>query len=175
VSETWEGFFHCDRLARRYRDAGYLSECEADTLVSLPETLQRLFSGVEARLLHMGDVMHNGNMLVDANGKIVAILDFVESMAGDPRWETAWVDYYFSDYPFSPPHFDMRRFRAGYGADYEAKDELGRFYLLAILVFEKLLFFKPDSERGRWAISTVKRLLAELCSRARTKPPQVTT
>ena len=30
---------------------------------------------------------------------------------------------------------------------------------LAILVFEKLLFYRPDTRRGAWAIVTTKKLL----------------
>jgi hypothetical protein len=53
----------------------------------------------------------------------------------------------------------MSRFRSAYGTDHDPRDEIGRFYLLAILLFEKLLFFTPHSGRGQWAIHTVKALL----------------
>jgi len=161
TSDTWLGFFDCEAAARRYRDKGYLDRREAKTLAHLPERLQGAFLDVEARLLHMGDIMHHGNMLVGPHGEIVAVVDYAESTAGDPRWELAWADYYFSIYPFDRRSFDMDRFRAAYGTDHNPDDDVGRFYLLAILVFEKLLFFRPESARGRWAIATVKRLLAE--------------
>ena len=104
--------------------------------------------------------MHHGNMIVDPDtGRILAVLDYVEATAGDPRWELACVDFYFDQYPDKAP-FDMERFRAGYDARHDPTDSLGRFYLLAILVFEKLLFFDPASARGRWAIQTVKSALA---------------
>jgi aminoglycoside phosphotransferase (APT) family kinase protein len=163
TSETWAGLFHCDRAARRYRDKGYLGAREADLLASLPERLSDELNAAEPRLLHMGDIMHNGNMLLDrVSGRILAVVDYVESMAGDPRWELAWVDFYFAQYPPARPGFDMARFRAAYGTDHNPDDRLGRFYLLAILVFEKLLFYSPASPRGSWAVSTLKRTIREL-------------
>jgi hypothetical protein len=80
-------------------------------------------------------------------------------MAGDARWELAWVDYYFTQLPFGRVPFDMARFRAAYGTNHEPDDSVGRFYLLGILLFEKLLFLDPASSRARWAIDTVKSIL----------------
>lgn len=162
TSETWLGFFDCEAAARRYRDRGYLDRREAKVLSRLPGRLQGAFLDVEPRLLHMGDIMHQGNMLVGPHGEIVAVVDYVESAAGDPRWELAWMDYYFGIYPFDRRAFDMGRFRAAYGTAHDPDDEVGQFYLLAILIFEKLLFYSPGSARGRWAIETVKRLLRGL-------------
>ena len=65
-------------------------------------------------------------------------------------------------YPYNRVLFDMEAFRAGYGAIHDPGDTVGRFYLLALLLFEKLLFFDPRSERGQWAIATVKGVLDEL-------------
>jgi len=161
VSESWPGFFHCDRAARRYFDKGYLNRREADTLASLPDRLGHELTVAEPRLLHMSDIMHNGNLIL-RNGRIVAIVDYVESMAGDPRWELAWFDYYFGSLPFERAPFDMARFRAAYGTNHDPEDPLGRFYLLAILLFEKLLWLDPGCQRGRWAIRTVKHLLGTL-------------
>ena len=160
VSDTWPGFFGCDRAARRYFDKGYFSKREADALASLPNRLSAELAGAEPRLLHMGDIMHNGNMIVDPTSRhILAVVDYVESMAGDPRWELAWVDFYFEQYPFRRRPFDMKRFRAGYGTDHDPNDARGRFYLAAALLFEKLLFFDPASPRGRWAIQTVRDIV----------------
>ena len=160
VSEFWPGFFHCDRAAQRYFDKGYLSCREADLLSSLPARLSNELGQAEPCLLHMGDIMHNGNIIVEPDsGRILAVVDYVDSMAGDPRWELAWVDYYFADYPFDRAPFDMARFRAAYCTDHDPRDPLGRFYLAGILLFEKLLFFDPTSLRGRWAIETVKGIL----------------
>jgi len=161
VSESWPGFFHCARAAQRYFDKGYLDQREADILASLPDRLVDLLVRPEPRLLHMGDIMHNGNMILEpGSGRILAIVDYVESMAGDPRWELAWLDYYFADLPFGRAAFDMARFRAAYGTDHDPRDPLGRFYLAAILLFEKLLFFDPASSIGRCAIETVRQILA---------------
>ena len=164
TSDSWAGFFHCERAARRYFDKGYLSRPEADALASLPDHLGQELVAAEPRLLHMSDIMHNGNLIV-ADGRIVAIVDYVESMAGDPRWELAWFDYYFDRLPFGRAPFNMGRFRAAYGTDHDPDDPLGRFYLLCILVFEKLLWFDPGSARGRWAIATVKKIIARLTAR----------
>ena len=155
VSDTWPGFFHCDRAARRYFDKGYLDRQQADILSSLPVRLVGILTPAEPRLLHMGDIMHNGNLIL-RDGRIVAIVDYVESTAGDPRWELACFDYYFTPSerePISP--FDLARFRAAYGTEHDPNDLLGRFYLLAILAFEKLLFYDPSTQRGRWAIRTL--------------------
>lgn len=160
VSKSWAGFFHCDRAAQRYFDKGYLDRREADILSSLPDRLSDELGRAEPCLLHMGDIMHNGNMILQpGSGRILAVVDYVESMAGDPRWELAWVDYYFTDLPFDRRPFDMTRFRAAYGTTHDPSDPLCRFYLAGILLFEKLLFFDPASPRGRWAINTVKSIL----------------
>jgi len=166
VSECWPGFFHCDRAAQRYFEKGYLNRREADILSSLPHRIfaqgaggKLLPYGPKPRLLHMSDIMHNGNLIV-RDGRIVAIVDYVESTAGDPRWELAWFDYYFSQFPFNRVDFDMARFRAAYGTDHDPGDPLGRFYLLAILLFEKLLWLDPSCPTGQWVIGTVKKMLA---------------
>lgn len=161
TSDSWSGFFHCDHAARRYFDKGYLTAAEADVVTSLPDQLRPLLDGARPRLLHMGDIMHNGNLIVDPRTRrILAVIDFADSIAGDPRWELAWFDYYFAQDPSASKPFDMERFRAAYGATHDPDDPLGRFYLLAILLFEKLLFFDAASSRGRWAIRAVKELLA---------------
>ncbi len=158
ISDTWPGFFRCDRAARRYLGKGCLNGREADLLASLPDLLRGELTKAEPRLLHMSDIMHNGNMLV-RNGRIVSIVDYVESMAGDRRWELAWFDYYFRALPFGRAPFNMARFWTAYGTAHDAQDDLGRFYLLAILLFEKLLWVDPDSERGRWMVEAVKGTL----------------
>ena len=162
TSETWAGFFDCEDAARRYRDKGYLDAPEAKTLSGLSERMESVLRPSPCRLLHMGDIMHNGNMLIGRDGQIAAVIDYVESTAGDPRWELAWIDYYFSTYPFRRPSFDMARFRSAYGTNHDPNDLVGRFYLLAILLFEKLLFFDPSSPRGRWAIETAKEIVSSL-------------
>ena len=160
TSESWAGLFLCDRAARRYFDKGYIDRREADLLSALPERLADDLGCAQARLLHMGDIMHNGNLIVDRNSRrILAVVDYVESMAGDPRWELAWFDYYFAEMPQARATFDLTRFRAAYGTNHDPKDRLGRFYLAAILIFEKLLLYDPASGRGRWAIETLKDIL----------------
>jgi hypothetical protein len=157
VSDTWAGFFGCEWAARRYRDAGYLDSTEASLLASLPGRLGGKLNEAEPRLLHMGDIMHHGNVLVDSRGRIAAIVDYVESTAGAPRWALAWFDYYFTPSAREPvAPFDLARFRAAYGTDHDPGDMVGRFYLVAVLVFEKLLFCDPGSPRGQWAIRTLK-------------------
>jgi Phosphotransferase enzyme family len=121
--------------------------------------------GVTPCLLHLGDVMHHGNLLLDARGRIAAILDYVESTAGDPRWELAWFDYYFTPSEREPMgRFDLVRFRAAYGTDHDPSDLPGRFYLIGILVFEKLLYYDPASQRGQWAIGALKEALRTIGS-----------
>lgn len=159
VSDSWGSFFHCDRAAQRYFDKRYLNRREAGVLASLPDRLGDELEPAEPRLLHMGDLMHHGNMILQpATGRILAVVDYVESTAGDPRWELACLDYYFRQYPW-PSLFDMDRFRRAYGTDHDPRDPRGRFYLVGILVFEKLLFFDPASPRGEWALGTLKSLL----------------
>jgi aminoglycoside phosphotransferase (APT) family kinase protein len=160
VSERWSGFFHCERAARRYYDSGYFTRREADAISSFAERLSDELDQAQPRLLHMGDIMHQGNLIVSPRSRrILAVVDYVESMAGDPRWELAWFDYYFTQCPFARVPFDMARFRAAYDTEHDPADRLGRFYLAAVLLFEKLLFFDPSSRRGRWAIAAVKRLV----------------
>jgi hypothetical protein len=160
VATAWPDFFHCDRAARWCHQNGYLTTAEVDTLSALPGRMAAVLEGVRPRLLHMGDIMHSGNVIVDARGRIAAILDYVESTAGDPRWELAWFDYYFTPSEREPMgRFDLARFRAAYGADYDSRDSVGHFYLIGVLVFEKLLFYDPASTRGRWAIAALKETL----------------
>ena len=150
----------CDRAARRYLEKGYIDQRQADILATLPERLADQLSQRPRRLLHMGDIMCNGNTIVEFAGRrIIAVVDYVESTAGDPRWELACFDYYFSQFPYHE-RFDLARFRAAYGTDHDPNDALGRFYLAAILLFEKLLFFKPGEPRTTWAIQTLKDILA---------------
>ena len=131
-SDSWSEFFHCDQAARHYFDKGYLDRREADILASLPRRLHDVFSQAPSRLLHLGDIMHNGNMiLAPESGRILAVIDYVESTAGDPRWELAWMDYYFDQFPFDRSPFDIARFRAAYGTDYDPEDSLGRFYSIS--------------------------------------------
>ena len=107
--------------------------------------------------------MHNGNVLLDPQtGRIRAVLDYADATAGDPRWELAWFDYYFRALPPRRPRFDLRRFHEGYGSRPDPDDVAGRFYRVAILVFEKLHFYDPTSELGAWAVATLKKLLREL-------------
>jgi hypothetical protein len=115
TSARWAEFFHCDHVARLYLQKGYLDPDEAEILSSLPDRLSDELRHVERRLLHLGDVMHNGNLIVDpGTGRTRAILDYAESTAGDPRWELAWIRYYFADYPFERSTFDLDRFWDGY-------------------------------------------------------------
>jgi aminoglycoside phosphotransferase (APT) family kinase protein len=163
TSPTWSGFFHCDRVARHYLQLGYLNPDEAALLGSWLERLAPELDRAPARLLHFGDIMHNGNLLVDAGtGRIRAILDYTESLAGDPRWELAWFRYYFADFPFNRPSFDLARFWAGYGFEAPADDSLSRFYLAAILLFEKLRVYDPASLRGQWALTRLKGIAREI-------------
>jgi hypothetical protein len=160
ASDTWPGFFHCDRAARWCHQRGYIGTAEADVLAALPARLAPVFRDVTPQLLHMGDIMHSGNVIVHERGRIAAVIDYVESTAGDPRWELAWFDYYFTPSEREPVEpFDLTRFRAAYGTDHKPDDLIGRFYLIGILVFEKLLFYDPASTRGRWAIRTLKETL----------------
>ena len=66
--------------------------------------------------------------------------------------------------PFEIPNADdaWTRFRAAYGTDHDPHDRLGRFYLAAVLLFEKLLFFKPGEPRTQWAVATLKEILKGL-------------
>ncbi|MHB9107146.1 MAG: phosphotransferase family protein [Armatimonadota bacterium] len=165
VSPTWTGIFHCDRAAQRYLAMGYLNEWEASILAELPERLDGVLRDVPCRLLHGSEPMHHGNCLVGPRTRrISAVLDYVESMAGDPRWELAWFDYYFAQFPYADEPFNLQRFRDAYGDDYCADDPVARFYLAAILVFEKLLYFRQGEPRFQWAIEKLKTILSEFNS-----------
>ena len=160
VSARWSRFFHCDSAAQHYLENGYLDPHEAELLSKLPERMQDALDQAEPRLLHMGDLMHSGNLIVEpGSGRILAIVDYVEAMAGDPLWELAWFQYYFAEYPFAREPFNLERFWEAYGVVYDPQSPLARFYLAAILLFEKLRFYDPASPRGQWAILTVKDIL----------------
>jgi hypothetical protein len=157
--DHWSDFFKCHAVARRYFDKGYLDAREVAVLSMLPRQLDEGLDRAPKALLHMGDIMHNGNLIVGPDGHIAAVIDYVESTIGDPRWELAWFDYYFAQYPFAHALFGMERFRAAYGTNHDPGDELGRFYMIVALLIEKLLIYDPQTPRGAWAIRTVKDVL----------------
>ena len=163
VSSTWPGFFLCDRAAKRLLVGGFITEAEAEVLATLPQRVGRPLADAPCRLLHMADMMHGSNLILDPKaGRIRALLDYVESAAGDPRWELAFFDFYFAQIP-EDAGFNLARFRAAYGTEHDADDVLGRFYLAAMLVFMKSWYFTdPNDARGPWALQTLKDILAEL-------------
>ena len=72
TSDSWAGYFHFDNAARRLFDRSVLDRREADALAALPARLAHLLASAQPRLLHMGDIMHNGNMILDpASGRIL--------------------------------------------------------------------------------------------------------
>ena len=119
-------------------------------LEGLPRRFDAELSAVEAGLLHHEDIMFNGNVIVGAHRRIVAVVDFGGAMAGDPLWELMWFDYYFGEYGYderTPQSFDLRRFRRAYGRGYDPHGSLQRLYLVSALL-EKLSFLPPDDPRA---------------------------
>ena len=136
ASDTWAAMFPCDRAARSYFDQGLIEKKEADTLASLPSLLGAELSQVKKQLLHM-DFFFNGNLILDKGTKrIIGIVDYAEAMAGDPLFEVA----VFERHHLPDKHiFNINRFRDAYGS-YDPDAPLNRFYVLSLLLFERLMF-----------------------------------
>lgn len=156
-TDNWEKMFPYAQTAQRFFDEALLTRKEADTLTSLPTLLDSELAQVEKRLLHM-DFFFNGNLILEHNGtKIVSILDYAEAMSGDPHFELAVLERHGLSTRFQ---FDIQRFRSGYGTGYDPNAPLINFYILAILLYERL-FFDDESRNqvGKRNIDTVKSLL----------------
>lgn len=115
----------------------------------LPERFANDLAAAPPALLHYGDIMHNGNLIVDpARRQILAVVDFSDAIVGDPRLELAWVDLYFGAYGYFGRGFDLTRFRLAYGDEADPGDRLRLFYVALALV-TMLTYVDPDSERAR--------------------------
>lgn len=157
VAQTWAGLFDCPGAADRLLAKGYLDQHEAEILSSLPEHLSGELAAAECRLLHTD--LRNNLILDPRTGRIRAVLDYTESCAGDPRWELAIIDFWFTDRLVHYLPFDMARFRAAYGTDHNPRDALGRFYLAALLAFDEMPNWDPTSLSARWGIATLKSIV----------------
>jgi hypothetical protein len=162
ISKAWSEFFHCSQVAAQLFKDGYLDEEEAEILSGLAENLRKDLDCTPRSLLHTD--IRNNMILEPGTGRILAVFDFTESCAGDPRWELAWIDYWFIDRfeHFLP--FDMTRFRAAYGTDHNLRDPIGRFYLAMILSLEAVPTYDPTSLGHRWAVLTLKTVLRTFCN-----------
>ena len=119
-------------------------------LEALPDQFGAELTAAKTGLIHREDVMFNGNLIVGANRRIVAVVDFAGAMAGDPMWELMWVDYYFGEYGYyqrTVESFDLRRFRRAYGVQYDAHGPRQTLYLVSALL-EKLSFVAADDRRA---------------------------
>jgi aminoglycoside phosphotransferase (APT) family kinase protein len=136
ASDAWAEMFPCGRAARSYFDQGLIDKKEADILASLPSLLNEELGRVERRLLHM-DFFFNGNLILDEGTKrIIGVVDYAEAMAGDPLLEVA----VFERHHLPDKHiFDIKRFRDAYGS-YDPDGPLVRFYVLSLLLFERLMY-----------------------------------
>lgn len=156
-ADTWSGVFDCEAAAEGLVDGGHISREEADAFASLPGRLSAELDVTECRLLHM-DL--RSNLILDpATGRLRAVVDYTEAFAGDPRFELAVVDFWFTDRMAHLLPFDMSRFRAAYGTDHNSRDALGRFYLAIILVCDEIPGSDPSSPKGQWSIATFRSIL----------------
>jgi aminoglycoside phosphotransferase (APT) family kinase protein len=121
----------------------------AESVLSLPACFACGLRAAPPALLHYGDIMHNGNMIVDPpSRRILAVVDFSDAIVGDSRLELAWVDLYFGAHGYFGRGFDLARFRLAYGDEADPGDPLRLFYAALALV-TMLTYVDPGSERGR--------------------------
>jgi aminoglycoside phosphotransferase (APT) family kinase protein len=121
----------------------------AERLRRLPERFADDLAAAPPALLHYGDIMHNGNLIVDpARRHILAVVDFSDAIVGDPRLELAWVDLYFGAHGHFGRGFDLARFRMAYGDEADSGDPLRLFYVALALV-TMLTYVDPGSKRAR--------------------------
>jgi len=157
ASDSWAGVFDCGGAAEPLLRAGYISSEEAAAFASLPGRLSGELNAQECRLLHM-DL--RSNLILDpATGRVRAVVDYTESFAGDPRFELAVVDFWFTDRVAHFLPFDMSRFRAAYGTEHNSRDALGRFYLSVLLACDEMPSCDPASPKGQWSIATFRSIL----------------
>ena len=135
ASDAWAEMFPYDRATRSYFDQGLIDEKEASILFCLPHLLDEELGKVKKRLLHM-DFFFNGNLILQPGaGRIVGVVDYAEAMAGDPLFEVA----VFERHHLPDKHvFDIQRFRDAY-VSYDPDAPLLRFYVLSLLLFERLM------------------------------------
>lgn len=146
-------------VCARCRERGALAEGLTDRLHGLTDRYTEEIAAAPPALLHYGDIMHNGNIIVDAaSGAIQAVVDFSDAIVGDPRLELAWVEVYFGAYGYFGHGFDLRRFRRGYGDDIDADDPLRPVYV-ALVLLTMLTYVDPGSERGCHHRRLVEELL----------------
>ena len=163
-SETWLDMFPCVETAASYFDQGLMDKNEADILASLPETMAAELSDVPKRLLHM-DFIGNGNFIIEPGSRrIVAIVDGAESMVGDPRLELSLYDYAFAEGNAGLVHnnsegFNIERFRESYGVTHDPDDQIGRFYVLMVLLFERFFYSYVAGQRGKYHLDEIRSRL----------------
>jgi hypothetical protein len=159
-SEAFVPLLHLGLCVRR----GAITEALAERALRVAHRFADDLGRVEPRALHYEDIMWNGNVLVGADGRIAAVLDFSGAVAGDPLWELMWFDYYFGEYglyPRTDHSFDFSRFRHAYGLEYDPHAPLQRLYLMSALL-EKLSFTDLASERARSHRAMLEVLVREL-------------
>jgi len=168
-----EGHASCATWPEALRATWYTEKCVTRGAITaevgarvegLPARFGSELSAVEARLLHYEDIMFNGNVIVGADRRIVAVVDFGGAMAGDPRWELMWFDYYFGEYGHherAPQSFDVKRFRTAYGREYDPHGPLQRLYLVSALL-EKLSFLPLHAPQAAHHQQALAALVADL-------------
>jgi aminoglycoside phosphotransferase (APT) family kinase protein len=157
VCERWVDHFDFPAVAESVLSRGYIAAAEAEVLASLPERLDGALCDAPCRLLHTD--LRNNVILAHGSRRILAVIDYTESCAGDPRWELAMIDFRFADRLNHYLPFDMQRFRDAYGTTHNPRDAVGRFYLAAMLAFDELPNCDPDSLAGQWQIATLRSVL----------------
>jgi len=148
----------------------------AEGLRRLPERFADDLAAAPPALLHYGDIMHNGNLIVDpARRRILAVVDFSDAIAGDPRLELAWVDVYFGAYGYFGRGFDLARFRMAYGDKADPSDPLRLFYVALALV-TMLTYVDLGSERRRHHQMLLQNIVSRLgATRGRARCERETT
>ncbi|UCC67214.1 MAG: aminoglycoside phosphotransferase family protein [Armatimonadota bacterium] len=120
----------------------------ADSLRRLPEEFAAELAAAPPALLHYGDIMHNGNLIVDPDSRrVLAVVDFSDAIVGDPRLELAWIDLYFGAYGHFGRGFDLMRFREAYGDDGDLHEPTRLLYVCLALM-TMLTYVDPGTPRG---------------------------
>ena len=134
----------------------------AESVLALPARFADDLRAAPPALLHYGDIMHNGNMIIDPpSRRILAVVDFSDAIVGDPRLELAWVDLYFGAHGYFGRGFDLARFRLAYGDEADSGDPL-RLLCVALALVTMLTYVDPGSERGRHHGALLERVVSEL-------------
>lgn len=147
-----------DAAALRIRNSNVQMENETAEALAIMVAHRSLLDGASPGLVH-GDWSPD-NILVDAGGEPVAVVDFEAAKSGPPALDLGWWDCMF-DSAETPSDALVRGYRRAGGAVDGTTNALRHLTVIRIaLLFAAWASGRPDV-RGEWASERLRRDLAE--------------